>query len=121
MARFLLIILDVIIFLYGPDTFRAREKLNSLKEKFIREVDKSGFNLAALDGEKISIDEFNKAVATQSFLAKNDWVATALLNSSMLIFSPSSAAKLKPDLSTSLINFSFKLFSFSRARKVSGP
>ncbi|OGG86583.1 DNA polymerase III subunit delta [Candidatus Kuenenbacteria bacterium RIFCSPHIGHO2_02_FULL_39_13] len=70
MARFLLIILDVIIFLYGPDTFRAREKLNSLKEKFIREVDKSGFNLAALDGEKISIDEFNKAVATQSFLAK---------------------------------------------------
>jgi len=68
-ARFLLIILDMVIFLYGPDTFRAREKLNSLKEKFIRQVDKSGFNLAALDGEKISIDEFNKAVATQSFLS----------------------------------------------------
>lgn len=60
----------MIIFLYGPDTFRAREKLNSLKEKFIREVDKFSLNLAALDGEKISIDEFNKAVATQSFLAK---------------------------------------------------
>ena len=29
----------MIIFLYGPDTFRSKEKLKMFKEKFIREVD----------------------------------------------------------------------------------
>ena len=60
----------MIIFLYGPDTFRSKEKLKMFKEKFIREVDKSGLNLIDLDAEKMTITDLNKAVATQSFLAK---------------------------------------------------
>lgn len=60
----------MIIFLYGPDSFRAMEKLKSLKERFIKEVDTAGLSLVSLDGEKIGINDFNKAVATQSFLAK---------------------------------------------------
>ncbi|NMB48645.1 DNA polymerase III subunit delta [Candidatus Kuenenbacteria bacterium] len=64
----------MIIFLHGSDTFRSKEKLKMFKEKFIREVDKSGLNLMSLDGEKISINELNKAIATQSFLAKKRMV-----------------------------------------------
>ncbi|KKS39526.1 MAG: polymerase III, delta subunit protein [Candidatus Kuenenbacteria bacterium GW2011_GWA2_42_15] len=60
----------MIIFLYGPDTFRSKEKLKMFKEKFVREVDKSGLNLIDLDAEKMTITDLNKAVATQSFLAK---------------------------------------------------
>lgn len=64
----------MIIFLYGPDTYRSREKLRALKTRFINEVDKSGFNLVNLDGEKISAVEFNQAVATQSFLSNKRMV-----------------------------------------------
>ena len=60
----------MIIFLYGQDTFRSKEKLRELKNKFIHEIDKSGLNLIELDGEKININDFNKAVSTQSFLSK---------------------------------------------------
>ncbi len=60
----------MIIFLYGEDSFRAKEKLNKFKEKFIAEIDKSAVNLIELDGEKITLGELNKAVATQSFLSK---------------------------------------------------
>lgn len=64
----------MIIFLYGQDTYRSREKLRALKEKFIREVDKSGFNLVELDGEKVGVDEFMNAVGTQSFLCNKRMV-----------------------------------------------
>ncbi len=59
----------MIIFLYGPDTFRSKEKLKILKKRFINEVDKSGLNLVELEAEKIGINDFNKAIASQSFLA----------------------------------------------------
>lgn len=57
------------IFLYGPDTFRSREKLAALKEKFVREVDKSGLNLVTLDG-KLEFQEIRKHVTALPFLAK---------------------------------------------------
>ena len=64
----------MIIFLYGADTFRSREKLKSLKDRFIREVDRSGLNLIELDGEKAGINDINKAIATQSFLSSKRMV-----------------------------------------------
>lgn len=64
----------MIIFLYGPDTFRSKEKLKMFKEKFVHEVDKSGFNLVEVDAEKATINDLNKAIATQSFLAKKRMV-----------------------------------------------
>ena len=64
----------MIIFLYGPDTFRSKEKLKILKDRFIKEVDKSGLNLVELEAEKTGINDFNKAVASQSFLAKKRMV-----------------------------------------------
>jgi len=64
----------MIIFLHGPDTFRSRQKLKRLKDKFKEEVDKSGLNLAILDGEKLEISEFETAISTPPFLAKKRMV-----------------------------------------------
>lgn len=60
----------MIIFLYGVDTFRSRQKLLELKARFLKEVDSSGLNLVELDGATLSLDEFHAAVSTVSFLAK---------------------------------------------------
>lgn len=59
----------MIIFLYGRDSFRSRQKLQELKEKFIREVDKSRLNLEILDGEEIDFTRFSQAVGSAPFLA----------------------------------------------------
>ena len=64
----------MIILLYGPDTFRSRQKLKGLKNKFINEVDKQGLNLAVLDGAKLDTAEFENAIATPPFLAKKRMV-----------------------------------------------
>lgn len=64
----------MVILLYGEDTFRSREKLRELKDKFRKEVDSSGLNLISLDGEKLNIDEFSKAVKAVSFLARKRMV-----------------------------------------------
>jgi DNA polymerase-3 subunit delta len=64
----------MVIFLYGPDTFRSREKLKTLKAKFVREIDKSGLNLAELDGKKLELQEIKKHVSALPFLAKKRMV-----------------------------------------------
>jgi DNA polymerase-3 subunit delta len=64
----------MIIFLYGPDSFRTKEKVKFLKNRFVREVDKSGLNLVELSADKISINDLNKAIATQSFLSNKRMV-----------------------------------------------
>ena len=51
----------MIIFLYGPDTFRSRRKLKEIKDKFIDQVDKSALNVEALDGTKLEMADFEKA------------------------------------------------------------
>jgi len=60
----------MIFFLYGPDTFRSRQKLKEIKEKFIKEIDKSSLNIEILKGETLETPEFEKAVLTPPFLAK---------------------------------------------------
>jgi len=64
----------MIIFLYGADTFRSRQKLKELKEKFIREIDKSSLNLETLDGAKLDLAEFERTITTMPFLAKKRFV-----------------------------------------------
>jgi DNA polymerase-3 subunit delta len=60
----------VIFFLYGQDTFRSRQKLKEIKEKFRREIDPSGLNQQTLDGSKLEAADFEQATMTQPFLAK---------------------------------------------------
>lgn len=64
----------MIIFFYGEDTYRSSQKLNQIKDKFIKEVDSSGMNLIALDGAKLKFEEFNQQVKASPFLARKRMV-----------------------------------------------
>jgi DNA polymerase-3 subunit delta len=60
----------MIIFLYGEDTFRSRQKLKALKEKFRQEVDKDGSSLVLIDGVETDLGKINEAVASSSLFSR---------------------------------------------------
>lgn len=60
----------MIIFLFGEDTFRSRQKLKDLKDKFIREVDPSGASLTILNGESITMEKISESIGPGTLLAK---------------------------------------------------
>jgi DNA polymerase-3 subunit delta len=60
----------MIIFIYGEDTFRSRQKLKELKNKFTKELDPSENNLTALDGKNITIKEIGDSFGARSLLSK---------------------------------------------------
>jgi DNA polymerase III delta subunit len=59
----------MIIFLYGEDNFRAKKKIREFKDKFLREVDKSGGSIEFIDGKTADLKEINAKAATASLLA----------------------------------------------------
>lgn len=59
----------MIIFLYGEDDFRAKKKIREFKDKFLREVDKSGGSIEQLDGKTADLKRINEKSATASLLA----------------------------------------------------
>ncbi len=64
----------MIFFLYGPDTFRSREKLRLIKEKFLKEVDVSGRSLIELNKNEIDLNHLRQALNTNSFLTRKRMV-----------------------------------------------
>ena len=60
----------MIIFLYGSDTYRSREKLNEFKSRFRKEVDPAGNSLVDLAGEKIDLAGIRTAVSSTSLFAR---------------------------------------------------
>ncbi len=60
----------MIIFLFGEDTYRSRQKLKQLKEKFIREVDPSGSSLTVLNGETVKMKQIGESIGPGTLLAK---------------------------------------------------
>lgn len=60
----------MIIFFYGEDTYRMRQKLKALKEKFIS-ASLGDTNLSLLDGATISFDEFVRQILAMPFLTKS--------------------------------------------------
>lgn len=60
----------MIIFLYGPDSFRARRFLKEMKEKFIREVDASENSLDIIDGQNIDLKLITEKINTGSLFAQ---------------------------------------------------
>jgi DNA polymerase-3 subunit delta len=60
----------MIIFLYGADSYRSRQKLNELKEKFIKEIDPLAQSLLILDGRTLTLSEFNEKAGSGSLFAK---------------------------------------------------
>lgn len=69
----------MIFFLYGQDTYRSREKLRELKEKFVREVDPSGANLVVLQGDAMKPEDFRNAVSAMSMFVKKRMVVVERL------------------------------------------
>ena len=64
----------MIIFLYGEDTYRSSQKLQQIKDKYIKEVDKSGLDLSVLDGATLKFEEFNQHVKASPFMARKRMV-----------------------------------------------
>ena len=60
----------MIIFLYGQDNFRSHLKLNELKDRYLREIDKLGSGLKVINGAKASFSEITAAISPSSLLSK---------------------------------------------------
>lgn len=60
----------MIIFFYGPDTYRSRQKLNELKDKFVVEIDPSSQSLLVLDGATATLKEIGEKINTGSLFVK---------------------------------------------------
>ena len=59
----------MVIFLYGADTFRSRQKLHQIQERFRREVDKTGYNSSVLDGRTLKLETLERDLLSAPFLA----------------------------------------------------
>lgn len=70
----------MIIYLYGEDTFRSRQKLREFKEKFIRERDNSKLNTAEVDGSNIELGELKQQISAMPFLAEKRFLAISNLS-----------------------------------------
>lgn len=60
----------MIIFLYGDNDFKARQKINEIKKKFFQEVDPNEHSFNVLDGTSIDLDKVSEAVSTGSLFTK---------------------------------------------------
>lgn len=60
----------MIIFLYGGDSFRSRQKLNEFKEKYQKEIDRDGNSLVKIAGEKTSLEEINRYISAPSLFTR---------------------------------------------------
>jgi len=60
----------MILFFYGEDNFRLKQKIKKLKEKFISSS-LGDINLSILDGKSITFDEFVRQVLAMPFLANS--------------------------------------------------
>lgn len=78
----------MIIFIYGEDTFRSRQKLKELKDKFIREIDPGKNSLTDIDGRNTNCKEIIDSLGTRSLLAKKRLVVieNIFLNKSKTLF-----------------------------------
>jgi len=60
----------MILFLFGPDSYRLQQRLNILKQGFIKKYDQAGLNVANLDGASLTSEEFHKAVLSAGLFSK---------------------------------------------------
>lgn len=64
----------MILFLYGPDTFRSRDQLHKMMEKFRLERDPDGLNLVRLDATKETAGQILEQILALPFLAERRMV-----------------------------------------------
>ncbi|MBI3627096.1 hypothetical protein HY224_03555 [Candidatus Uhrbacteria bacterium] len=63
----------MIFFLHGADTYRSRQKLKEIKDKFRKDVDPSGLNITVLDGAKADLDILSRAFMSAPFWPSGEW------------------------------------------------
>lgn len=59
----------MIFFLYGPDDYRAKQKISELKQKFIKDVDATGASAVELSGDW-EMKDWHEASAADSLFAR---------------------------------------------------
>lgn len=70
----------MIIFFYGENDFKIKQKIEELKNKFIKDIDPSGQNIFRLDGEKINSTDFSSKLSSGSlFCSKKMLIISNLL------------------------------------------
>ena len=74
----------MIIFLYGPDTYRSRQKLNEIVERY-KKIHKSGLNLRYFDFKKDNFEDFRDAFKSSSMFDEKKLLIlrNAFLNSDL--------------------------------------
>lgn len=60
----------MIIFLYGPDTFRSRRLLKEMRLKFTKDVDLAENSLDVINGQETSIEKITEKINTGSLFAR---------------------------------------------------
>ena len=60
----------MIFFLYGPDTFRRRQKLKALIQRFQEKVDELGQSLSFIDAPKATLRDIQEKIGSASLFAK---------------------------------------------------
>ncbi len=60
----------MIIFFFGEDSFRIKQKLNEVRQHFIKNIDPGSFSLEEINGEKSSVSEISQKINTGSLFTK---------------------------------------------------
>lgn len=60
----------MIIFLHGADTYRSRQKLFALKQKFINQQNKNELSISVVDAANLNIDELRKTMLSSSLFSE---------------------------------------------------
>ncbi len=60
----------MIIFFFGEDGFRIKQKLDDVRQHFIKNIDPGSFSLEEINGEKTSIAEISEKINTGSLFTK---------------------------------------------------
>lgn len=113
----------MIIFLYGEDTFRSRLKLNELKDKYFKEIDRLGSGLKVLDGAKATMENFTEAIGPASLLSKKRLIIieNIFANKQAKIFEELSAYLKKEPADSNIIIFWEAFLKSKRVKNAMQP
>lgn len=94
-----------VFLLYGEDTYLSKQKLDSIKQRYL-DASLGDTNLAVIDGETATIDQFLRQLYAMPFLAKNRLVVVAnLLTKGSLTIQEKLRAELKNIPQTTVVVF----------------
>ncbi len=60
----------MIIFIYGEDTYRSRQKLKEIRDKYLHDVDPGGSSIISIDGENATLEKINETIGSSSLFTK---------------------------------------------------